>query len=85
MSIPPTPFDNRSFAIGDLMLESASDVVAIHGSLDIRRDRTGLDAARVLARYMAALVLELDEMAAHGELPSEAGLVPPVQRANPLA
>ncbi|GJD75494.1 hypothetical protein [Methylobacterium goesingense] len=46
--------------IGDLAIENGTDRIALHGSLDIARDKAGLDRARALAATLAAIVAALE-------------------------
>ena len=46
--------------IGGLSIENGSDRIALHGSLDITRDKAGLDRARALAATLAAIVAALE-------------------------
>lgn len=49
--------------IGGLSLENGTDRIALHGSLDLTRDRPGLDRARALAATLAAIVAVLESEA----------------------
>ncbi|MCJ2044389.1 hypothetical protein MKK58_07545 [Methylobacterium sp. J-078] len=46
--------------IGGLSIENGTDRIALHGSLDITRDKAGLDRARALAATLAAIVAALE-------------------------
>lgn len=80
----PVPFDNRSFTLGDLTVESAEDVISVYGSLDIRRDQTGLTSARALSDYFTSLVAELERQNSKELLTSSESLELPIQRSNPF-
>ncbi|MCJ2084149.1 hypothetical protein [Methylobacterium sp. J-090] len=51
--------------IGGLSLENGRDRIAVHGSLDLTRDRAGLERARTLQAAVNAIVVAL----ARAELP----------------
>ncbi|WP_018044383.1 hypothetical protein [Methylobacterium sp. 88A] len=69
---PPTftPFadDATVETIGGLSVENGSGSIAIHGSLDLPRDRMGLDRARKLKAVADAIVAALEA----SDLPDEA-------------
>lgn len=72
---PPTqqrfaPFadDAAVQTIGGLSLENGRDAIAVHGSLDLTRDRAGLDRARALQAAVTAIV----EALAGSDLPETA-------------
>ncbi|WP_292496635.1 hypothetical protein [Methylobacterium sp.] len=46
--------------IGGLAIENGTDRIALHGSLDIARDKAGLDRAKALAATLAAIVAALE-------------------------
>jgi heptaprenylglyceryl phosphate synthase len=56
------PFANESdsLTIEDLTIENRTDAIAIHGSIDITRDKKGLAAARALAALLNSIVERLD-------------------------
>ena len=58
-----TPFANDadSLGIGDLTIENGTDRVAIYGSIDLTRDKQGLQHARALKALLDAVVQELEE------------------------
>lgn len=79
------PFDNSQWQVDTLVVDSAEDVIAIHGSLDIRRDQGGLAKARALAAYFQAATacLLADERA--GRLPARLANIAAVEKDNPFA
>lgn len=81
----PQPFDDSSFQVGDLTVESAADRVAIHGSLDLTRDADGLARARQLQAYLNQVVQTLEVVQRAGHLPAAVPVDRPTRRANPLA
>ena len=75
---PPPVF--RPFAdeaavrtIGGLSLENGRDRIAVHGSLDLTRDRAGLERARALQAAVNAIVAAL----AQDDLPETVAGTPP--------
>ncbi|WP_027172902.1 hypothetical protein [Methylobacterium sp. 10] len=65
-----TPFadDATVETIGGLSVENGSESIAVHGSLDLPRDRMGLDRARKLKAVADAIVAALEA----SDLPEEA-------------
>ncbi|WP_457108476.1 hypothetical protein [Methylobacterium sp. P5_C11] len=57
-----TPFadDAGVRTVGALSFENGTDRIALHGSLDLTRDRTGLEQARLLRRTLDAIVKALE-------------------------
>jgi len=47
--------------IGALCFENGTDRIALHGSLDLTRDRTGLSHARLLKETLDAIVKALED------------------------
>lgn len=84
----PPPF--RPFAddaavqtLGDLSIESGTTRIALHGALDLTRDRHGLDRARRLRGLLADIVAALEEQ----ELPDTVAerVDEPLSVKNPFA
>ena len=71
-----TPFANDSEAIslGGLTIENGADQVSLCGSLDLTRDKAGLQQARVLKAAVDAIVAALE---AAQNLPHE--ITPPTE------
>jgi len=69
--------------IGGLSLENGRDAIAVHGSLDLTRDRAGLDRARALQAAVTAIV----EVLSGSDLPdaTEAEVAKPDTVRNPFA
>ena len=62
------PFaDNASIGIGGLTVENAPDKVVLYGSLELTRDKAGLDHARALVAMLQGV---LDAMGDGSVLPS---------------
>ncbi|KMO17980.1 hypothetical protein [Methylobacterium platani] len=57
-----TPFadDDAVQTLGGLTLENGTARIALHGSLDLARDRESLERARALAEALAAIVAALE-------------------------
>ncbi len=53
-----SPFANESEAleIGDLTIENRTDRISIYGSIDLTRDKTGLEHARILRAVLDEVV-----------------------------
>ncbi len=70
--------------IGALSFENGTDRIALHGSLDLTRDRTGLAQARLLRETLDAIVkaLEADDLP---ETVAEAPEAVPTSVPNPFA
>lgn len=80
------PFADEAGArsIGALCFENGTDRIAVHGSIDLTRDRTGLDQARLLRETLDAIVKALEG----SDLPeavAEAPGAPPRSVKNPFA
>jgi len=78
--------DDQALSVGGLEVENGTDRIALHGSLEIARDRTGLKQARALLELMTGIVAALE---GDGDLPetaapaAEAGAVRKVR--NPFS
>ena len=59
----PYADDAASLSIGELTLENGTERVAVHGQLDLTRDKAGLKLARELKTVLDAVVHHLE--AAH--------------------
>ncbi|MFC7738900.1 hypothetical protein ACFQX4_24590 [Roseomonas sp. GCM10028921] len=74
------PFGDEaaSTSVGDLTIENRTDRVSLYGSLDVTRDRRGLDDARRLRVLLDAVVRALE---AEGDrLPEQVGSGPGPER-----
>lgn len=70
-----TPFkDNRSSAVAGLTVENGPDKVVLYGSLELTRDRAGLERAQALRTLLDDVIQAL---AAEPALP---GALPPKGR-----
>ncbi|MGU3469070.1 hypothetical protein ACLBXO_29925 [Methylobacterium sp. C33D] len=71
-------------SVGALSFENGTDRIALHGSIDLTRDRTGLEQARLLRETLDAIVKALEA----SDLPdavAEAPDAPPRSVKNPFA
>jgi hypothetical protein len=80
------PFADATGArtVGALCFENGTDRIALHGSLDLTRDKAGLAQARLLRQTLDAIVAALEA----GELPDTVAEVPddpPQTVRNPFA
>jgi hypothetical protein len=61
-TISPFANESESLGIGDLTIENRTDRISIYGSIDLTRDKAGLEHARmlkaVLDKVVQALVTE---------------------------
>lgn len=57
-----TPFANESesFGLGDLTIENRTDRVSVYGSIDLTRDKAGLEHARTLKALLDKVVQALE-------------------------
>lgn len=79
----PFADDAASVSVGKLTVENGTDRVALYGSLDIGRDKQGLQAARALKALVDQMVQALE--AAH-DLPDALPPPPPPKAVrNPFA
>jgi hypothetical protein len=80
-NIRPFRNERESLQIGDLTVENRIDRVSIYGSIDITRDREGLELARQLKGLLGLILAELEK----GELPERIALAPLETVDNPFA
>lgn len=78
----PYTDDEAVLTLGELSIENGRDSIAIHGSLDLRRDADGLRQARALLEAVRDIVtsLESDPLDAPVEGTDDGGTIP-----NPFA
>jgi hypothetical protein len=57
------PFADQADAltIGEFTVENGTDKVSLYGSLDVKRDKTGLQQAKALKSVLDALVQALEQ------------------------
>ncbi len=75
-----TPFADEvaSTSVGDLTIENRLDRISVYGSLDLTRDRQGLEDARRLKALLDAIVGALESEGDH--LPERLGSGPGATR-----
>ena len=82
-SIALKPYaDDTALSIGDLKIENSPDQIAVYGTLDLTRDKAGLQQARQLKALLEEVVrvLEADKVLPDRLAPPE----PPQQVKNPF-
>jgi hypothetical protein len=79
----PFSDNSASLSIGEFTVENGTEKVALYGSLDVTRDKSGLKQAKALKAAVDAIVKALEQDKA---LPEESGPAePPQQVKNPFA
>jgi hypothetical protein len=78
--IHPFANESESIQLGDLTIENRTDRVSLYGSLDLTRDKQGLDYARQLKAILNLLVSELEKT----DLPDRITLATPETVENPF-
>ncbi|WP_230772385.1 hypothetical protein [Sphingomonas sp. Leaf4] len=82
--IKPFADDDAAASIGDLSIENGTSRIAISGSVEITRDKAGLERARALKQLADELVATLEaEPAPEQVAPTQTASVDEV--ANPFA
>lgn len=78
------PFANESdsLGIGEITVENRMDRVEIYGSLNITRDKAGLDLARHMKQLIDSIVESLERSS---DLPQHITETKPTARKNPFA
>lgn len=82
--IKPFADEEVSLEIGELKVENRLDRVAIYGSIDLTRDEAGLALALELKDLVCAVVSDLEDLKATGQLPLAVEVEPPVKAPNPF-
>ena len=59
-TISPFANESESLGIGDLTIENRTDRISIYGSIDLTRDKAGLEHARILKAVLAKVVQALE-------------------------
>ena len=76
-TILPFANESESLGIGDLTIENRTDRISIYGSIDLTRDRAGLEHARMLKAVLDKVVQALEteknlpDKIAHPDSPDE--------------
>jgi len=55
-TISPFANESESLGIGDLTIENRTDRISIYGSIDLTRDKSGLEHARMLKAVLDKVV-----------------------------
>jgi hypothetical protein len=71
-TISPFTNESESLGIGDLTIENRTDRISIYGSVDLTRDKAGLEQARMLKAVLDRVVQVLES---EGGLPDR--IAPP--------
>lgn len=79
-TIQPYANEKESLQIGDLAIENRLDRVSLYGSLELTKDRRGLEAARQLKLLIDRTVAALEAE----ELPDEVETLPTDRVPNPF-
>jgi hypothetical protein len=82
-TLTPYADDSAALTIGEFTIENGTDSIALHGSLDLTRDKVGLERARLLKATVDRIVaaLEGDKALPDNIAPPEA----PSEVKNPFA
>lgn len=83
-TIGPIPFDNSSFDIEELNIESSEDHISINGYLSISRDENGLAQTQKLLDYFQMLENQLNSDKRKGLLPKNLRIEKPILKDNPM-
>ena len=59
-TISPFTDDSESLGIGDLTIENRTDRISIYGTIDLTRDKVGLEHARMLKAMLDKVVQALE-------------------------
>ena len=59
-TISPFANESESLGIGDLTIENRMDRISIYGTIDLTRDKTGLEHARMLKAVLDRVVQVLE-------------------------
>ena len=59
-TISPFANESESLEIGDLTIENRTDRISIYGSIDLTRDKAGLEHARMLKAVLDKVVQALE-------------------------
>jgi len=81
MKISPFANESESLNFGGLTIENREDRISIYGSIDITRDREGLEHARILKALFDDILAALNS----GPLPDKISSSPADNVDNPFA
>jgi hypothetical protein len=80
-SIKPYQNEEESLAIGELTVENRLDRVSVYGSIELTKDKTGLQQAKALKEAVDAVVAALE---ADKNLPDHISVKPTDKVKNPF-
>ena len=80
-SIQPYENEAESLAISDLTVENRVDRVSVYGSIELTRDKAGLEQAKALKEVIDAVVAALE---AEKNLPNHISVKPTEKVKNPF-
>lgn len=80
-SIKPYQNEEESLAIGDLTVENRLDRVSVYGSIELTKDKAGLQQAKALKDVLDTVVAALEREKA---LPDQVQLKPTDKVKNPF-
>jgi|BarGraIncu00431A_1022009.scaffolds.fasta_scaffold77750_1 hypothetical protein len=83
--LEPFADEETVIEIGKLTIENRLDRIAMYGSLDLTKDKEGLQMARELHPLLANVVKLLSKLEANGDLPEKVQLIKPGVVKNPFA
>jgi hypothetical protein len=81
LSIKPYQNEEESLAISDLTVENRVDRVSVYGSIELTRDKAGLEQAKALKEVIDAVVAALE---AEKSLPDHISVKPTEKVKNPF-
>jgi hypothetical protein len=81
LSIKPYQNEEESFAISDLTVENRVDRVSVYGSIELTKDKAGLEQAKALKEVIDAVVAALE---AEKSLPDHISVKPTEKVKNPF-
>jgi len=81
MAIKPYQNEEESLVIGDLTVENRLDRVSVYGSIELTKDKAGLQQAKALKEIVDAVVTALEQ---EKELPEQVQVKPTETVKNPF-
>jgi hypothetical protein len=81
LSIKPYQNEEESLAISDLTVENRVDRVSVYGSIELTKDKAGLEQAKALKEVIDAVVAALE---AEKSLPDHISVKPTEKVKNPF-
>ena len=80
-SIKPYQNEEEALAIGDLNVENRLDRISVYGSIELTKDKAGLEQARALKEVIDAVVAALEK---EKSLPEQVQVKPTEKVKNPF-